>query len=100
LQYRSFALNVEGKIMQSVLLRWAFTSAIVMASWAGTDRIARADQVVDSVRSDALLVTNWRARRWNWYGSPYGRPYFDGSGYYYNPPLYYRRIAPGVYYYF
>ena len=92
--------------MQTVFLRYVFTGTLVLASFAltGTNPTARADQVVQSIRSDALLATNWRLRRWNWYGSPYGRPYFDGSFYYYspyaNPPLYYRRIAPGVNYYF
>jgi hypothetical protein len=67
---------------------------------AGTTSVARADQAIGSVRSDAMLAANWRLRRWNWYGNPYG-PYWDGYySPYASPPLYYRRIAPGVYYYF
>ena len=88
--------------MRALVARFALLSAVVLASWgmSGTERVARADQVLRSVRSDAAMAANWRVRRW--YGHPYIGPYWDGGYYspYANPPLYYRRIAPGVYYYF
>ena len=95
--------------MRNYLLRSVL--AIVVAAtawgWAGTTNVAQADQVMRSVRSNPALRANLRRlRRLSFFGganyvSPYVGPYWDGYySPYASPPLYYNRIAPGVYYYY
>jgi hypothetical protein len=91
--------------MKTLLTTCFLTLAFAVAGAALPDT-ARADERPTAIRRAASPVPTADlrlARRW-WNGRYYQMmPTWPGGGYYSpydNPRLYYRRIAPGVYYYF
>jgi hypothetical protein len=91
-------------LMKTLLTNAMLTVALAVAAWS-MPATAQADEPSAGLFPTAKSVptTDLRlARRWWWNGRYYQvRPSWYGGGYYYdNPRLYYRQIAPGVYYYF
>ena len=90
--------------MKTLLKNSLLTLALALAGLP-LSNTAEADESGVNLRSvtDSLSDPNFHVadRYWRWNSRGYYmRPYWDGGSYYYNPPVYYRRIAPGVYYYF
>jgi hypothetical protein len=92
--------------MRTLFTRCLLVLALALAggSLPGTSNTAQADEPGARPMGGPLSSLDRRiVRRWRF--RPYMvRPYLDGGGYYNggyeSPSLYYRRIAPGVYYYF